>query len=115
MSSASPPAITGKQRWLLPETDPVRTAELAASAALPPLIAQLLLDRGVVSAQEAARFLHPKLDDLLDPYSMFGMAAAVTRVQAAIRGCELILIYGDYDVDGTTAVVLLKTAIEQLG
>lgn len=115
MSSASPPAITGKQRWLLPETDPVRTAELAASTALPALIAQLLLNRGVANVQDAERFLHPKLDDLLDPYSMFGMTAAVARVQVAIRGCELILIYGDYDVDGTTAVVLLKTAIERLG
>ena len=55
------------------------------------------------------------MEQLLDPYAMQGMAAAVTRVQAAIAGLEPILIYGDYDVDGTTAIVLLKTAIEMLG
>lgn len=115
MSSANLSAMIGKQRWLLPEDDPVRTAALAASAAMPSLIAELLLNRGVANAEEAKRFLHPKLDDLLDPYSMHGMAAAVARVQSAIRSREPILIYGDYDVDGTTAVVLLKTAIERLG
>ncbi|HVJ09033.1 MAG TPA: single-stranded-DNA-specific exonuclease RecJ [Acidisarcina sp.] len=115
MSSANLPAIAGKQRWLLPEIDAARAAELAAAAATPLLIAELLLDRGVQTAEEVQHFLHPQLDDLLDPYSMFGMEAAVSRVQAAIRNQELILIYGDYDVDGTTAVVLLKTAIEMLG
>ena len=115
MSSANLATPATKQAWLLPKSDPVRTAQLAASAGIPPLIAELLLDRGVNTAEEAQRFLHPKLDHLLDPYSMHGMAAAVARVQAAIRNHEPILIYGDYDVDGTTAVVLLKTAIERLG
>ena len=60
-------------------------------------------------------FLHPTLGDLLDPYALHGMAAAVERIQHAIAEREPILIYGDYDVDGTTAIVLLKTAIEILG
>ena len=55
------------------------------------------------------------MDQLHDPYSMLGMALAVERIQRAIATAEPILIYGDYDVDGTTAVVLLKTAIERLG
>ncbi len=67
------------------------------------------------SAAEADLFLHPRIEHLLDPYAMQGMAAAVTRVQAAIARREPILIYGDYDVDGTTAIVLLKTALEMLG
>ena len=58
-------------------------------------------------------FLSPSLNDLIDPMLMLGMAAAVERVQRAVRGSEPILIYGDYDVDGTTATVLLKTAIER--
>jgi single-stranded-DNA-specific exonuclease len=115
VSSANLATPATKQVWLLPQSNPVRTAELSAAAGVPPLIAELLLERGVNTAEEAQRFLHPKLDHLLDPYSMHGMAAAVARVQAAIRNKEPILIYGDYDVDGTTAVVLLKTAIERLG
>ena len=67
------------------------------------------------AASEAAAFLHPALDHLLDPYTMHGMAAAVARIQPAIAAAQPILIYGDYDVDGTTAIVLLKTAIELLG
>ena len=78
-------------------------------------MAELLAERGVRSAAEADLFLHPRIEHLLDPYAMQGMAAAVTRVQAAIARREPILIYGDYDVDGTTAIVLLKTALEMLG
>jgi single-stranded-DNA-specific exonuclease len=78
-------------------------------------VAELLAERGVRTAAEADFFLHPRIEHLLDPYAMQGMTAAVTRVQAAIAKQEAILIYGDYDVDGTTAIVLLKTAIEMLG
>lgn len=115
MTIASTGTIVRKQRWTLPETNPQCAAELSAWAGVPPLIAALLTHRGVRSVEQAERFLRPNLDHLLDPYSMHGMAAAVARIQAAIRAHEVILIYGDYDVDGTTAVVLLKTAIERLG
>ncbi len=101
-------------RWVLPPANPAASA-LAKSAGLPLIVAELLADRGVQSAAEADFFLHPRMEHLLDPYTMQGMAAAVARVQAAIAGREPILIYGDYDVDGTTAIVLLKTAIEMLG
>lgn len=114
---AAPPRITERpaQRWILREPDAAAEQSLSAEASLPPLIARLLAARGVRSAAEAARFLQPSLDDLHDPYLMLGMAAAVARIQQAIAAGETILIYGDYDVDGTTAVVLLKTAIERLG
>jgi single-stranded-DNA-specific exonuclease len=88
---------------------------LANAANVPVAVASLLLQRGVADAASAAQFLHPTLDHLLDPYALHGMAAAVTRIQQAIAAREPILIYGDYDVDGTTAIVLLKTAIEILG
>jgi single-stranded-DNA-specific exonuclease len=101
-------------RWVLPPANSA-AASLAQSAGLPLIVAELLAERGVRSAQEADLFLHPRIEHLLDPYAMQGMAAAVTRVQAAIAARELILIYGDYDVDGTTAIVLLKTALEMLG
>jgi single-stranded-DNA-specific exonuclease len=109
----SGPAIPGSE-WLLPQANPSATA-LAQSAGLPLIVAELLAERGVRTAAEADFFLHPRIEHLLDPYAMHGMAAAVTRVQAAIAKQEAILIYGDYDVDGTTAIVLLKTAIEILG
>ncbi|MBS1823586.1 MAG: single-stranded-DNA-specific exonuclease RecJ [Acidobacteria bacterium] len=76
-------------------------------------IARLLVSRGFVEADAIRSFLSPSLDDLHDPLLMLGMKAAVERIQQAVRESEPILIYGDYDVDGTTATVLLKTAIER--
>jgi len=82
-------------------------------------IAQILVARGIDTPALAERFLHPKLEHLLDesadPMQMLDMAAAVAHIVAAVRNAEPILIYGDYDVDGTTATVLLKTAIERVG
>ena len=101
-------------RWNLLAAHP-DAAELAALANIPPLIAQLLLARGVRNAEDARRFLDPRMEDLHDPFLMRGMPVAVERVRAAVRNHEPVLIYGDYDVDGTTAVVLLKTAIEMTG
>jgi single-stranded-DNA-specific exonuclease len=100
--------------WEVAPVDSALAAALAAELGISPLLARLLTLRGVTSSVEARRFLNPTLDNLLDPYSMTGMAAAVARVQAAISRREPILIYGDYDVDGTVAVVLLKTAIEMV-
>ena len=71
--------------------------------------------RGIADAGEAERFLAPSVDHLHSPYLMSGMKAAVDRLDAAIERKEPILIYGDYDVDGTTAIVILKTAIELCG
>ena len=118
MNAAGSPALSPQtvrlNRWVLPQANS-SAAILAQSAGLPLIVAELLAERGVRNAQEADLFLHPRIEHLLDPYAMQGMAAAVTRVQAAIASREPILIYGDYDVDGTTAIVLLKTALEMLG
>ncbi len=102
-------------RWISPETTPIAASELAQSAGLPLIIAELLVERGVRNTEEAERFLHPGIDHLLDPYTMHGMTEAIARIRAAVERREPILIYGDYDVDGTTAVVLLKTTLEMLG
>jgi single-stranded-DNA-specific exonuclease len=118
VNAAGSPAVSPQtvrlNRWVLPQANSA-AAILAQSAGLPLIVAELLAERGVRSAQEADLFLHPRIEHLLDPYAMQGMAAAVARVQAAIASREPILIYGDYDVDGTTAIVLLKTALEMLG
>jgi single-stranded-DNA-specific exonuclease len=88
---------------------------LARAAHLPAVLAELLAARGITDAQQAHSFLNPDISHLHDPLLMLGMAEAVARVERAIAAGETILLYGDYDVDGTTAVVLLKTAIEMLG
>lgn len=116
MSSA--PASALPHRWVLAAPsaeDSSRAEALTREARLPPVVAQLLVARGIRTAADAERFLHPQINDLLDPYSMLGMDRAVERIQHAVAAQEPILIYGDYDVDGTTATVLLKTAIERLG
>ncbi len=73
------------------------------------------MGRGVKNADAAQQFLDPKLEHLYSPYLMKGMREAVARIQAAVANRERILIYGDYDVDGTTAIVILKKAIEIVG
>jgi single-stranded-DNA-specific exonuclease len=110
-----PAAARPVQRWIV---SPCRTEEaqfLSRSAGIPPLIAGLLLARGISTAADAEQFLNPRIEQLLDPFSMLGMDRAVERIQQAVTAKEPILIYGDYDVDGTTATVLLKTTIEMLG
>jgi single-stranded-DNA-specific exonuclease len=102
-------------RWDVEPCDQAQAEALASEAQVPLVLAKLLLGRGIQSAEDAAAFLNPTINHLADPYTMLGMHAAVTRIQAAIAADESILIYGDYDVDGTTAIVLLKTAIEMLG
>jgi len=78
-------------------------------------LARLLVMRGIQDVETAQRFLVPTLAHLHSPHLMSGMKAAVERLDAAIEREDGILIYGDYDVDGTTAIVILKTAIELCG
>jgi single-stranded-DNA-specific exonuclease len=88
---------------------------LAEALQLPQPIATLLARRGMRTPEEASRFFNPSLEGLLSPYLMLDMRAAVARIAEAIERGERILIYGDYDVDGTMATVILKTAIELCG
>ena len=104
-----------RQRWVISDPQPEASAALAREARLPLVLAELLVARGITQAAEAFTFLNPEPAHLHDPFLMLGMAAAVDRLERAIAAREPILLYGDYDVDGTIAVVLLKTAIEMLG
>ncbi len=104
-----------RQRWVLARQHPEQAETLARDARLPSVLAELLVARGILSAAEAFAFLNPEIDQMHDPFLMLGMQAAVDRIEHAIAHNEPILLYGDYDVDGTTAVVLLKTTIEMLG
>ncbi len=109
-------------RWLrraqesAKDSNPQEIARLLAAAMdLPEMVASVLAARGIRSVDEAHRFLHPSLDQLHNPMTMLGMRAAVERLERAIAQREPMLIYGDYDVDGTIATVILKTVVELLG
>ncbi|MBP3354568.1 MAG: single-stranded-DNA-specific exonuclease RecJ [Bacteroidales bacterium] len=80
---------------------------LAEELGISPVICELLALRGVKNAEEAQKFFSPQLSDLHDPFLMDGMKEAVERLNYAIGQKERILVYGDYDVDGTTAVALV--------
>jgi len=113
-------------RWDLKNADSGEVERLAAELSSQPALqlkdpriastlARLLVMRGITEAEAGKRFLTPELAHLHSPYLMAGMKTAVDRIEAAIENKEAILIYGDYDVDGTTAIVILKTAIELCG
>jgi single-stranded-DNA-specific exonuclease len=102
-------------RWLLPNPDPRDVEALASALGIAAPAARILVHRGLGDPAAARRFLQPSLADLDDPLTMRDMPRAVARLQEAIRGGQKILIYGDYDVDGTTSVVLLTKAIELAG
>jgi single-stranded-DNA-specific exonuclease len=108
-------AQTAPQQWTIRNAAaPTDTQHLAQQIGCPHVIAELLAARGIVEPAAANAFFHPSIDALPDPLQMLGMAVAVARIQRAVADAEPILIYGDYDVDGTTATVLLKTAIERI-
>ena len=92
---------------------PDAVAQLAAELGLPLPLAALLSCRGVDTAEAARRFLSPAPEHLHDPATMLGLPIAVERLRAALLASEPILIYGDYDVDGTVATVLLKTGLDR--
>ncbi len=102
-------------RWQIRNADPQQVQVLARDMNLPLWQARLLTVRGITTAEAAQKFLSPSLQDLHDPYLMAGLRAAVERLRGAIERAETVLIYGDYDVDGTTAIVILKTALELCG
>ncbi len=87
--------------------------ELANEVGIHPALGQLLLDRGVATAQEARHFFRPSLNELLDPFLFRDMRVAVDRLNMALGRKERILVYGDYDVDGCTAVALVYRFLQR--
>jgi single-stranded-DNA-specific exonuclease len=110
-------------KWISKAANSAQIEQLAAQLAssqlhnktVSAILARLLVMRGIAEPEVAERFLAPSLTHLHSPYLMSAMKTAVDRIDAAIEREEGILIYGDYDVDGTTAIVILKTAIELCG
>lgn len=102
-------------KWVVAAGASEASAELARELGVPEAIARLLVCRGFETVESAEGFLRPGPGQLHDPYRMLGMAAAVARLREALEKQQPVLIYGDYDVDGTVATVLLKTAMERAG
>ncbi|HEX8720510.1 MAG TPA: single-stranded-DNA-specific exonuclease RecJ [Pyrinomonadaceae bacterium] len=116
MSATGSRPVPPARRWAPRREDAARAAPaLAASAGVSEVVASVLAARGVTTADGARTLLNPSLGQLHDPFLMLGMREAVARVLRAAGGGERVLIYGDYDVDGTTGTVVLRRALEFLG
>ena len=103
------------KEWILKDSaDPETVSRLSIELGIDPVLAGLLVQRGVSTFQEARSFFRPDLADLHDPFLMKDMDVAVERVHRGIESGEKILVYGDYDVDGTTAVSLVYSFLRGL-
>lgn len=100
-------------RWTLkPKPSEETVQHLAKALNVEDFVATLLVQRGIETFEDAKRFFRPSLDDLHDPYLMKDMKKAVARIENAIENEENILVFGDYDVDGTTAVSLVSSYLK---
>ena len=120
-SSASEPlhrnhrrANSADKTWIISPADP-RADQLAKSLKVSPLLAQLLINRGVTDPQSGSAFLRPKLTDLISPELLPGVRDAAQRIKQAVTQKQKITIYGDYDVDGITGVAILWQILTLLG
>ncbi len=105
-----------EKRWVVkPQGDPVAAERIAAATKIAPVLANLLVQRGIDTVEKAKKFFNPSLADLHDPFLMRDMDKAVRRVEEALERGEKIMVYGDYDVDGTTAVALVYKFLRQIG
>jgi len=102
------------KRWSIKEVDAQIVNELQASLRVHPAICKMLVARGIHTFDQAKLFFRPQLSDLHDPFLMKGMQKAVDRICSAIEWNERILIYGDYDVDGTSSVAVVYSFLKSL-
>ncbi|MBR5540924.1 MAG: single-stranded-DNA-specific exonuclease RecJ [Bacteroides sp.] len=106
--------MNNKWNYQPPSQEQTEAAKaLAKETGISPVLCKLLLERGISSAAEAKRFFRPQLNELHDPFLMKDMDIAVDRLNEAMGRKERILVYGDYDVDGTTAVALVYKFLQQ--
>ena len=103
-----------RYRWRIPEIDTTARRALRETLKVSRISAQVLLNRGLTTPAQAARFLSPGADDLIDPFRFRDMRRAVERVERAIAGGEQVVIYGDYDVDGISGAALLSEFFSSL-
>lgn len=102
-----------ENRWNLIPTDEEKVKAIQNELNIHPLLCRLLVQRNITDTKAIQQFFNPALEDLHDPFLMRGMASAVSRVRHAINHKERILLYGDYDVDGTTSIALLFSFLKK--
>ncbi|MGT2800036.1 single-stranded-DNA-specific exonuclease RecJ [Streptococcus marmotae] len=108
--------IQSTYEWtLVPTISDQAFVKAAKKEGLDSVAANVLYTRGIQTEEALKKFLQPSLDDLHDPYLLYGMDKAVERIRQAIQANELILVYGDYDADGMTSASIVKEALEELG
>lgn len=98
---------TKEKRWRIMPGQPTTESELSTALGVHPIVAKLLVNRGITTVAAGTEFLHGTLDTLLDPFGLKGMTEAVAAIEKALAAKEPIVVYGDYDVDGITATSLL--------
>ncbi|MFI3328034.1 MAG: single-stranded-DNA-specific exonuclease RecJ [Rikenellaceae bacterium] len=105
-----------QKRWVVrPDVEQAKVEGLSRDLGIAPVLAKLLLQRGIETTEKAKNFFSPSLETLYDPFLMKDMDIAVERLEKALESGEHIMVYGDYDVDGTTAVALMYKFLRQIG
>jgi single-stranded-DNA-specific exonuclease RecJ len=107
--------IFGNELWIWPDLDQRQVLSLARETNLPPALARILVNRGIVDPGQARAFLNPSREDLHSPWLMCGMKEAVSRIIKALELGQKIVVHGDYDADGITATVIMVEALRRLG
>ncbi|WP_346319113.1 single-stranded-DNA-specific exonuclease RecJ [Chitinophaga sp. YIM B06452] len=103
-----------QKRWTVKKYQPIQEQQLQSALKIHPILCRLLVQRGITKYDEARHFFRPSLEDLHDPWIMKDMDKAISRLEEAFFRQEKILIYGDYDVDGTTAVATVYGFLQSL-
>ena len=103
------------KKWSVAQTDILQQKKLGSELGISPIVAQLLLNRGMADADQAKTFLSGSISELCNPFLLEGMHEAVMRIKKAINDKEKILIHGDYDVDGITSIAVLMFTLRSLG
>src|SRR5215210_1275545 len=101
------------KRWVNSQTDEDTAQALQEQLKIHPVLCRLLVQRHIKTFEQAHEFFRPSLDKLHDPFLMKDMDKAIARIQQAMAAKEKILVYGDYDVDGTTSVALVYSFLSK--
>lgn len=104
-----------QKRWNITKHDAPSVKTLASELKVSPIVAALLISRGQSAPEQAFNFLNPSFDQIHEPHLLLNLKSAVTRILLAVERGEKILVWGDYDVDGTTGTVVLRKALELIG
>ncbi|HAM50671.1 MAG TPA: single-stranded-DNA-specific exonuclease RecJ, partial [Nitrospiraceae bacterium] len=103
------------RRWLINRTNPEYITHLSKATSISPVLAQILINRGIKTANAIDSFLNPAITGLSDPYELLDMKIAVERIKSALSRGERVLVHGDYDTDGLTSTAIMVHALKTMG